>query len=110
MSFPCVFLNFVRFELSASSCCEDIAKAADVVQEQKKLELFEEAARKQTVIMEANILGRGIDNHLLGLREAARETLGELPELFKDPTYGRMIEFKLSTSQVYPLLPASYLL
>ncbi|CAH2241062.1 jg4591 [Pararge aegeria aegeria] len=68
--------------------------------EQKKLELFEEAARKQTVIMEANILGRGIDNHLLGLREAARETLGELPELFTDPTYGRMIEFKLSTSQV----------
>ncbi|XP_047531923.1 choline O-acetyltransferase isoform X3 [Vanessa atalanta] len=68
--------------------------------EQKKLELFEEAARKQTAIMEANILGRGIDNHLLGLREAARETLGELPEMFKDPTYGRMIEFKLSTSQV----------
>ncbi|XP_023944500.1 choline O-acetyltransferase [Bicyclus anynana] len=68
--------------------------------EQKKLELFEEAARKQTVIMEANILGRGIDNHLLGLREAARETLGELPEMFTDSTYSRMIEFKLSTSQV----------
>ncbi|CAH2085923.1 unnamed protein product [Euphydryas editha] len=68
--------------------------------EQKKLELFEEAARKQTAIMEANILGRGIDNHLLGLREAARERLGEIPEMFKDPTYSRMIEFKLSTSQV----------
>ncbi|XP_045449404.1 choline O-acetyltransferase, partial [Melitaea cinxia] len=68
--------------------------------EQKKLELFEEAARKQTAVMEANILGRGIDNHLLGLREAARETLGEIPEMFKDPTYSRMIEFKLSTSQV----------
>lgn len=50
--------------------------------------------------MEANILGRGIDNHLLGLREAAREALGELPEMFKDSTYNRMIEFKLSTSQV----------
>ncbi|XP_072949841.1 choline O-acetyltransferase [Epargyreus clarus] len=68
--------------------------------EQKKLELFDEAARKQTAIMEANILGRGIDNHLLGLREAARESTGELPPLFTDPTYKQMIEFKLSTSQV----------
>ncbi|CAH1635461.1 unnamed protein product [Spodoptera littoralis] len=68
--------------------------------EQKKLELFEEAARKQTSIMEANILGKGIDNHLLGLREAARESLGELPPVFCDTTYKQMIEFKLSTSQV----------
>uniref|UniRef100_A0A2A4J498 Choline O-acetyltransferase n=1 Tax=Heliothis virescens TaxID=7102 RepID=A0A2A4J498_HELVI len=68
--------------------------------EQKKLELFEEAARKQTAIMEANILGKGIDNHLLGLREAARETLGEVPPVFCDTTYKQMIEFKLSTSQV----------
>ncbi|XP_063826966.1 choline O-acetyltransferase, partial [Ostrinia nubilalis] len=68
--------------------------------EQKKLELFEEAVRKQTSIMEANILGRGIDNHLLGLREAAREALGSLPALFTDPTYKQMIEYKLSTSQV----------
>ncbi|CAK1578915.1 unnamed protein product [Parnassius mnemosyne] len=68
--------------------------------EQKKIELFDEAARKQTAIMEANIQGRGIDNHLLGLREAARESLGELPPLFTDPTYKQMIEFKLSTSQV----------
>ncbi|XP_062525211.1 choline O-acetyltransferase [Bombyx mori] len=68
--------------------------------EQKKLELFEEAARKQTSIMEANILGKGIDNHLLGLREAARETLGELPQIFTDETYKQMMQFKLSTSQV----------
>ncbi|KAM3956159.1 choline acetyltransferase [Aphomia sociella] len=68
--------------------------------EQKKLELFEEAARKQTSIMEANILGRGIDNHLIGLREGAREALGELPPLFTDSTFKQMIEYKLSTSQV----------
>ncbi|XP_063547942.1 choline O-acetyltransferase isoform X2 [Cydia strobilella] len=67
--------------------------------EQKKLELFDEAAKKQTAIMEANILGRGIDNHLLGLRETARAQ-GPLPDLFTDPTYKLMNEFKLSTSQV----------
>lgn len=50
--------------------------------------------------MEANIMGKGIDNHLLGLREAARETLGELPPVFADATYKQMMEFKLSTSQV----------
>lgn len=54
--------------------------------------------------MEANILGRGIDNHLLGLREAAREALGELPPLFTDTTYKQMIDFKLSTSQVSQLI------
>ncbi|CAH0398979.1 unnamed protein product [Chilo suppressalis] len=68
--------------------------------EQKKLELFEEAARKQTAIMEDNILGRGIDNHLLGLREAARAVNADLPPVFTDATYKQMIEFKLSTSQV----------
>ncbi|KAL4711599.1 hypothetical protein ACJJTC_003616 [Scirpophaga incertulas] len=68
--------------------------------DQKKLELFEEAARKQTAIMEDNILGRGIDNHLLGLREAARELLGELPPLFNDATYRQMTSYMLSTSQV----------
>ncbi|CAB3235091.1 unnamed protein product [Arctia plantaginis] len=68
--------------------------------EQKKIELFEEAARKQTSIMEANILGKGIDNHLLGLREMARETLGELPPVFCDTAYKQMFEFKMSTSQV----------
>lgn len=64
------------------------------------MELFDEAAKKQTAIMEANIQGRGIDNHLIGLRETAREMLGQLPELFTDPTYKQMHEFRLSTSQV----------
>ncbi|XP_041988775.1 choline O-acetyltransferase-like isoform X2 [Aricia agestis] len=75
----------------------------------KKLELFQEAARKQTAIMEANILGHGIDNHLLGLREAAREHYGELPPLFTDPTYGQMIQFKLSTSQVATTVDGTFM-
>ncbi|CAH3932355.1 unnamed protein product [Pieris brassicae] len=72
----------------------------DLQEGQKKIDLFYEAARKQTTIMEANIQGQGTDNHMLGLREAARETFGSLPPLFTDPAYQKMIEFKLSTSQV----------
>ncbi|VVD03862.1 unnamed protein product, partial [Leptidea sinapis] len=77
--------------------------------EQKKIELFEEAARKQTKIMQANIQGQGIDNHLLGLRETARETLGHLPPIFTDSTYQKMLEFKLSTSQVASTTPGTFM-
>lgn len=73
-------------------------------QDQKKFDLLEEAVKRQTEIMVENILGQGIDIHLLGLREAARETLPtaahELPELFTDETYKIANSFLLSTSQV----------
>lgn len=41
-----------------------------------------------------------IDNHLLGLREVAREHFKELPEIFTDETYLTSNRFILSTSQV----------
>lgn len=41
-----------------------------------------------------------IDNHLLGLREAAREMKMEKPEIFKDDSYLISNHFILSTSQV----------
>jgi len=41
-----------------------------------------------------------IDNHLLGLREVAREHFKELPEIFTDETYLTNNRFILSTSQV----------
>lgn len=81
-------------------------------QDQKKYELLQEAVKKQTEIMVDNILGQGIDIHLLGLREAARETLPTaahtLPELFTDETYKIANEFLLSTSQVRQTKPIFY--
>lgn len=60
--------------------------------------------KRQTEIMVDNIMGQGIDIHLLGLREAARETAPTaahpLPELFTDDTYKIANYFLLSTSQV----------
>ncbi|ETE69025.1 Choline O-acetyltransferase, partial [Ophiophagus hannah] len=46
------------------------------------------------------ITGMAIDNHLLGLREMARENFEELPDLFTDETYLASNRFVLSTSQV----------
>lgn len=43
-----------------------------------------------------------IDNHLLGLRELARDVCKELPEMFTDETYLMSNRFILSTSQVQP--------
>lgn len=48
------------------------------------------------------ITGMAIDNHLLGLRELAREMCKELPEMFTDETYLMSNRFVLSTSQVLP--------
>ncbi|KAH0623451.1 hypothetical protein JD844_006212, partial [Phrynosoma platyrhinos] len=49
--------------------------------------------------MEA-ITGMAIDNHLLGLREKAREHFEKLPDIFTDETYLTSNRFILSTSQV----------
>lgn len=75
-----------------------------LVSDQKKLELWNIAVKQQTQEMVDNILGQGIDIHLLGLREAARDTsptaAHPLPELFTDETYRIANTFLLSTSQV----------
>uniref|UniRef100_A0AAU6PBV7 Choline O-acetyltransferase n=1 Tax=Protohermes xanthodes TaxID=1452977 RepID=A0AAU6PBV7_9NEOP len=72
--------------------------------EQKKLELWDAAVKRQTEIMIDNIMGQGIDIHLLGLREAARETAPTaahpLPDIFLDETYRIANNFLLSTSQL----------
>lgn len=74
--------------------------------------------KKQTQIMVDNILGQGIDIHLLGLREAARELTGGTPPIFLDETYRIANRFALSTSQIYtkeemfggygPVIPEGY--
>lgn len=54
----------------------------------------------QTDIMLETILGRGVDNHLLGLRQIAFTNGMQLPAIFRDPTYTEANRFRLSTSQV----------
>ncbi|XP_066141678.1 choline O-acetyltransferase [Euwallacea fornicatus] len=75
-----------------------------LVSDDKKLELWKRAVEMQTKEMVDNILGQGIDIHLLGLREAAKETsptaASPLPQLFSDPSYRLANKFLLSTSQV----------
>lgn len=51
--------------------------------------------------MVKNILGQGIDIHLLGLRELARHSgVPEALAVFEDPSYKDINHFSLSTSQV----------
>lgn len=63
-------------------------------------ELFRSAAIRQTEIMVQNILGQGLDIHLLGLREACKDSGEPLHELFTDESYKISQCFLLSTSQV----------
>lgn len=66
-------------------------------------ELFRSAAARQTEIMVQNILGQGVDIHLLGLREACHDLGEPMPELFTDESYKISQCFLLSTSQVMQL-------
>lgn len=75
-----------------------------LVSDEKKLLLWNEAVVTQTAEMVDNILGQGIDIHILGLREAARDTsptaATPLPEIFTHPSYRIANKFLLTTSQV----------
>ncbi|XP_010852747.1 PREDICTED: choline O-acetyltransferase [Bison bison bison] len=70
------------------------------VPDSEKLLLLKDAIRAQTEYTVMAITGMAIDNHLLGLRELAREMCKELPEMFTDETYLMSNRFVLSTSQV----------
>ncbi|NXN25369.1 CLAT acetyltransferase, partial [Nycticryphes semicollaris] len=66
----------------------------------EKMQRFKDAIAAQTNYTLLAITGMAIDNHLLGLREVARERFKELPEIFTDETYLTSNRFILSTSQV----------
>uniref|UniRef100_A0A8C0NMV6 Choline O-acetyltransferase n=1 Tax=Canis lupus familiaris TaxID=9615 RepID=A0A8C0NMV6_CANLF len=70
------------------------------VPDSEKLQLLKDAIRAQTEYTVMAITGMAIDNHLLALRELARDTCKELPEMFTDETYLMSNRFILSTSQV----------
>ena len=70
---------------------------------EKKLELFDAALQKQTLITTENITGHGIDIHLLGLREMAKD-YKMYAEIIEDETYALANQFLLSTSQVWKVM------
>ncbi|NWV44495.1 CLAT acetyltransferase, partial [Grantiella picta] len=70
------------------------------VSDSEKMQRFKDAIAAQTNYSVLAVSGMAIDNHLLGLREMAREHLKELPEIFTDETYLTSNRFILSTSQV----------
>ncbi|XP_066180622.1 choline O-acetyltransferase [Sylvia atricapilla] len=78
------------------------AMAADktAVSDSEKIQKFKDAIAAQTNYSILAVTGMAIDNHLLGLREVAREHFKELPEIFTDETYLTSNRFILSTSQV----------
>ncbi|XP_015588325.1 choline O-acetyltransferase [Cephus cinctus] len=68
--------------------------------EEKIKELFDLAVERQSKEMMDNIMGQGIDNHLMGLRYAAKEAGEPVPDIFADEAYKIVNHFALSTSQV----------
>uniref|UniRef100_H0V586 Choline O-acetyltransferase n=1 Tax=Cavia porcellus TaxID=10141 RepID=H0V586_CAVPO len=66
----------------------------------EKAQLLRAAICAQTEYTVMAITGMAIDNHLLALRELARDLCTELPEMFTDETYLTSNRFVLSTSQV----------
>ncbi|XP_065216722.1 choline O-acetyltransferase-like isoform X1 [Planococcus citri] len=66
---------------------------------EKKLQLFHAAMKKQVEIITENITGQGIDIHLLGLRQTAKDYLINA-EIFEDEAFAIANHFSLSTSQV----------
>ncbi|KAM7336367.1 hypothetical protein ACRRTK_004860 [Alexandromys fortis] len=65
----------------------------------EKLQLLKSAIQAQTEYTVMAITGMAIDNHLLALRELARDLCKEPPEMFMDETYLMSNRFVLSTSQ-----------
>ncbi|XP_078497246.1 choline O-acetyltransferase [Lissotriton helveticus] len=70
------------------------------VTDAEKMHYLKEAIKAQTNYTILAITGMAIDNHMLGLREVARELYKDLPEIFTDEMYQTSNRFILSTSQV----------
>ncbi|XP_029466559.1 choline O-acetyltransferase [Rhinatrema bivittatum] len=66
----------------------------------EKMQYLKDAIMAQTNYTILAITGMAIDNHLLGLREMAKEMYEELPEIFTDEMFLISNRFVLSTSQV----------
>uniref|UniRef100_A0A671NH95 Choline O-acetyltransferase n=1 Tax=Sinocyclocheilus anshuiensis TaxID=1608454 RepID=A0A671NH95_9TELE len=66
----------------------------------EKMEKLRAAVDAQSKVTALAVTGMGTDNHLLGLRDIAKEMKMETPDIFSDETYHISNHFMLSTSQV----------
>ncbi|ESN99655.1 hypothetical protein HELRODRAFT_84274, partial [Helobdella robusta] len=93
--------NIRACSVEALRWCEAMVHG-DKIDAGTKISLLRNAVKKQTDIMVQAILGYGIDNHMLGLRQIAEDTNIPTPKIFADVTYKQSNHFALSTSQVVP--------
>ncbi|KAK2875977.1 hypothetical protein Q8A67_020073 [Cirrhinus molitorella] len=77
-----------------------LTDARTSIQDAEKMEKLRAAVDAQTKITALAVTGMGTDNHLLALRETAKEVKMETPDIFSDETYHISNHFILSTSQV----------
>uniref|UniRef100_A0A3Q3G5Q6 Carnitine O-acetyltransferase n=1 Tax=Labrus bergylta TaxID=56723 RepID=A0A3Q3G5Q6_9LABR len=84
---------------SASNASAAFVKAFDDPNKQK-VDLMVKAVTAHRSYTNMAISGQAIDRHLLGLKLQALEENLSVPELFKDPAYGKALHYQLSTSQV----------
>ncbi|XP_030628286.1 choline O-acetyltransferase [Chanos chanos] len=95
-----------RVDNIRSATCEALAYVKAMTDgksnlaDNEKMEKLWAAINAQTHYTILAITGMAIDNHLLGLREMAKELNLESPEIFTDKTYIVSNQFILSTSQV----------
>uniref|UniRef100_A0A8D0GFB2 Choline O-acetyltransferase n=1 Tax=Sphenodon punctatus TaxID=8508 RepID=A0A8D0GFB2_SPHPU len=89
-----------RVDNIRSATPEALAFVKSMTDEKSALEFLHSNKPYCQLCFAQAITGMAIDNHLLGLRETAREHFKELPELFTDETYLTSNRFILSTSQV----------
>ncbi|CAF0786065.1 unnamed protein product [Brachionus calyciflorus] len=75
----------------------------------EKYELFMKAVQYQTDLMIDNILGKGMDCHLLVLKQISIEYNFGIPELFLDESYNISNHFSLSTSQIPTTMEGSFM-
>ncbi|CAF0797737.1 unnamed protein product [Didymodactylos carnosus] len=81
----------------------------NIIPAAEKLQLFRRAMQAQTDLMIQNILGQGMDNHMLALKQIAHNHQIPIPELFLDEGYKMSSHFALSTSQVTTNLAESFM-
>ena len=79
----------------AQAMCDEVPD----VTEDDKVELFKKTMEKQVEILKYTIQGEGPDNHLMALKEMARQRAQD-PLLFKEKSYKEYLNFRLSTSQL----------